>query len=193
MLRERDVCTIPDFFASGRDSASILGALACSRTVLGAFFAVPGRLWGLSSRSWDVLRRSRDAFGTLFGARGRPKSLPEPILTRSRPSRSFSRDRVSIDLRFQCCTIAYDCTIPSNVACFCTRLRNSAQSCKPVQYCMILQHCTALHSTAQYCTILYSAAQYCTILQNIVRYCTIVVRRQSSNQNFLIEFLDRIS
>ena len=68
-LRERAAREKLDFFASGRDLASILIASARSRAVPGGLYCVPGRPWGLSGRSWSVPDTLKDA----------PKMLPRRL------------------------------------------------------------------------------------------------------------------
>ena len=83
MLRESAAREKLDFFASGRDSASILGTSARSGVLPGAPSGVPGRPWGPAGRSRGVPgalpRRSRDVSGTLLGAMGSAEETPGPI------------------------------------------------------------------------------------------------------------------
>ena len=78
-----------NFFAPGRDLASILIVSARSRKLPGALFGVPGRLWRVSGPSRDVSGTSRDAPETLLSrcrnvlvASGRPERVSGPILSR---------------------------------------------------------------------------------------------------------------
>ena len=84
-LRERTARKKIDFFAPGRDLASILVASGRSRTLPGALSGVPGRPWRVSGRSQGAEhapRRSRDAIGMLLVAMGHPERLPRPVLSR---------------------------------------------------------------------------------------------------------------
>ena len=106
MLCERAAQEKLDFFAPGRDLASILVASGRSRTLPGALSGVPGRPWRVSGRSQGAPRTPQDAPETLprrhrdaLGGHGVSREAPgtdfESILCA--PSRS--QDRFCIDFR----------------------------------------------------------------------------------------------
>ena len=96
MRRERAAWKNIDFLVSGSNAASILVSSACSRTFPGALFGIRMRLCGLSGTCQGRLQNSEDVFTMLLRAMLRPRSIPEPILTRF----WMSRKSLEIDLEW---------------------------------------------------------------------------------------------
>ena len=94
MRRERAAWKNIDFLVSGSDSASILVSSACSRTFPGALFGIRMRLCGFSGTRKGRFQNSENVFTMLLRAMWRPRSIPEPILTRF----WMSRKSLEIDL-----------------------------------------------------------------------------------------------
>ena len=105
-LREGAAREKLDFFAPGRDLASIFVASARSRAILGALPGVPGCPWGLSGRSRGVPgtcrdapetlpRRHQDALGRHQASQEGPGSDFELILGTSGPPPESIFDRFS--------------------------------------------------------------------------------------------------
>ena len=63
------------------------------------FLGLPRPPRASPGRSETLLKRTRDAFGTLFDSTGRPERVPGAILGRFWVPRCVTRDRLSIDFR----------------------------------------------------------------------------------------------
>ena len=94
MRRERAAWKNIDFLVSGSNAASILVSSACSRTFPGALFGIRMLFCGLSGTRRGRLQSSQDVFTMLLRAMWRPRSIPEPILSRF----WVSRKSLEIDL-----------------------------------------------------------------------------------------------
>ena len=94
MRRERAAWKNIDFLVSGSNAAWILVSSECPQTFPSALFGIRMHLCGFSGTRQGRLQNSEDVFMMLLRAMWRPRSIPEPILTRF----WMSRKSLEIDL-----------------------------------------------------------------------------------------------